>query len=331
MWLGMLVVVLLAFALTRTRRKTTHPYPNSTHWRDRRSLPRRRWRPTRFRWRHKKDGCARQPSYGRVTAKAARGGLRQRGRSGERSHATHRWPVPADPGGPTGPGNPPGRLGRQGRYDTSPAFERPAMGARPVGPGNSARDWRTTAPDGLAAVGRQGGAGPAGPDGPDGPRGGHAGGAPVDRGLDSLAAVGRRGGAGPAGPDGPRGGHAGGAPVDRGLDARGSQSGAPRWFDRGTYHETGTHGDRIPGRAAQSGAIPGREARGGAAPGRSASPHGADATAETASWATDTWWRQDNPAQPPWPDAPMPKLDAESRYRDQVHPYDLWPGEVDRR
>jgi hypothetical protein len=202
--------------------------------------------------------------------------------------------VPADPGGLTGPGNLARRLGRQGRYDTSQAFERPAMGARPVGPGNSARDWRTTAPDGLAAVGRQGGP------------------------------------AGPAGPDGPRGGQAGGAPVDRGLDDRGSRSGAPRWFDRGTYHETGAHGDGIPRRAAQSGAIPGREAYGGAAPGRSASPHGADATAETASWAADARSRRDNPAQPPWPDAPMPKLDTESRSRDQVDPYDLWPGEVDR-
>jgi hypothetical protein len=296
MWLGMLVVVLLAFALTRTRRKTTHPYPHSTHWRD-------EAKPAETAMAANEVQMAAQESMAAhgspiTAAYRPRPPLAAFGNVADPAIdlTPHmRRPVPADLGGLTGPGNPPRRLGRQGRYDTSPAFERPAMGARPVGPGNSARDWRTTAPDCLAAVGRRGGP------------------------------------AGPVGPAGPRGGQAGGAPVDRGLDDRGSQSGAPRWFDRGTYHETGAHGDGIPGRAAQSGAIPGREAHGGAAPGRNASHYGTDATAETASWATDAWSRQDNPAQPPWPDAPMPKLDAESRYRDQVHPSDLRPGEVDRR
>jgi hypothetical protein len=212
-----------------------------------------------------------------------------------------RWPMPADPGSLTGPGNPPRHLGRHGRYDTSPAFERPARGARSVRPGNSARDWRTTAPDGLdglTGVGRQGG--PAGP-------------------------------AGPAGPGDPRGGPAGGGLVNRGPAGRGSQSGMPRWFERGMHHETGTPGDGAAGRTAHGGAAPGREAPGGTAPGRSASPYEADATAETASWAADTWSRRDNASQPPWPAAPMPKLDTESRYRDQVDPFEPWPGEVDHR
>jgi hypothetical protein len=302
MWLGILVMALLAFALTRTRRKTAHPYPDSTRWRG-------EVKPAGTAIAANEVQRATQESMA-AHGSPVTAAYRPRPPMGAFGNAAgpaidltppKRWPMPADPGSLTGPGNPPRHLGRHGRYDTSPAFERPARGARSVRPGNSARDWRTTAPDGLdglTGVGRQGG--PAGP-------------------------------AGPAGPGDPRGGPAGGGLVNRGPAGRGSQSGMPRWFERGMHHETGTPGDGAAGRTAHGGAAPGREAPGGTAPGRSASPYEADATAETASWAADTWSRRDNASQPPWPAAPMPKLDTESRYRDQVDPFEPWPGEVDHR
>jgi hypothetical protein len=205
MWLGMLVVVLLAFALTRTRRKTTHPYPHSTHWRD-------EVKPAEAAMATSKVQLAAQESMaahdGSFTAAY---GPRQ--------------PIAAF--GNAGPGNPPWRLGRHGRYDTAP--ERSAMGARPAGPRNSARDW-PTAPDGLASVGPGGASGPSDPSAPSG--------------LGGQSGV--------------------GGPVDQG-----SQSWVPRWLDSGMHREPRAHGGTpgrpayggaIPGDGIRGGAASGMSA-----------------------------------------------------------------------
>jgi hypothetical protein len=263
MWLGILVTV-LAFAFTRTRRRPAHPYPDSTHWRGEVEAAEPAMAASEVQMAAQESMTPRDipvPAAYRHEPRVAAFGSA----ADPAMDFTHprRWPGPTDPGSLTGPGDPPRRLGRHGRHDTVPAFERPAMRAQPAGQGNSARDWRTTAPDGLSR----------------------------------LTDVG---------------------PVDRGPVDRRSQSGVPPWPGPGTYHETGIH----------NGGAPGHAAPGGAAPGRSAPSYGADAT-ETASWAADTRARQDDAAHPPWATAPMPKVDAESRYRDQVDPYIPWPGEVD--
>ncbi|HEX6522525.1 MAG TPA: right-handed parallel beta-helix repeat-containing protein [Streptosporangiaceae bacterium] len=263
MWLGILVIV-LAFALTRMRRKPAHPYPHSTRWRgevtpaeavtaaDEVQLAARAGRPAY----DSPVTAAYRPGPPIAASGSTAGPAIDLMPSGRR-------PMPANPGSLTGPENPPSNPGRHGRRDPIPAFDSPAYGAQPPGPGNSARDW-PTAPDGRAKLT---GAGPGGPGRPGG-----------------VSGPGGPGGvSGPGGPGGVSG------PADQG-----SESWVPRWLDSGMYREANGHGGTAPGRPAHGG-------------------------------------RQDDAARPPWPAAPTPKRDSESRYRDQFDPHGPRPGEVDRR
>lgn len=85
--------------------------------------------------------------------------------------------------------------------------------------------------------------------------------------------------------------------------------------------------------AAQAGrpvpANPARSGRPGVPPGRAGRHGRAEPVAQTPSWGLYSGPRRDGAARPPWPTAPMPKLDGEYPRRDRFDPYAPWPGEAD--
>jgi hypothetical protein len=176
MWLGIVVTALLALALTRTRRRPAHPYPHSTRWRGEAE-------PAETVTAANEVQLAAQggvPAYDSPFTATYRPGPPMAAFGNAPDPAidftpASRWPAAADHGSLSGPGSPPRHSGRHSRQDPIPAFGRPAMGAQPAGPGNSAGNW-PTAPDGLAGLA---GAAPVGPGG----RGDTGG--PVDQGSES--------------------------------------------------------------------------------------------------------------------------------------------------
>ena len=236
---------------------------------------RRRWRPTRFRWRHKKAWLRTAAQLRSRTGKAAVAASATR-RSGDRSHATYAMVRAGGSGWPDRPGEPAQAPGEAGPLRHEPSFRAPRHG----GPASRAGELRKRLEDDRTR--RPGRRRPSGRPG---------------RPSRSSRSTGRP---------------SRGRPGRSRPDVRGSRQGLPAGWTEGriTRRAPTATGSRARG-SKRSDSRPGGSRRSCARQER-LPPRGGRHRGDRV-WATDAWSRQDNPDQPPWPDAPMPKLDAESR------------------
>jgi Right handed beta helix region len=149
LWLGILVTVLLAWALTRTRRRAWHPYPASTRWRGEVETRESALAANEVPMPARESGPYAPVHQARprlaTFVNPADPGIAF-------THSGQR-PVPAGPGSPAGPGDPARHAARNGRYDAAPAFDYPANRAQPVRPGNPARYREPAGVEGQADQG----------------------------------------------------------------------------------------------------------------------------------------------------------------------------------
>lgn len=160
MWIGILVLVLLAWVFIRRHRAPSHPYPASTRWRTVAE-------PAEAITAAAAAAAATAPMAASETVVAARASdpfaayratpqMAAVGNAAETAaDIAYSWrPVAAEPAEFGAPSDPAGQAGQQGRYDTAAAFEDPARRTAPVWPERSARNWDPPGMDPAADQGR---------------------------------------------------------------------------------------------------------------------------------------------------------------------------------